>query len=79
MLLGEHVVRKLAEPYLDKGRNITTDNVFTSCNLGGNLEKRNTSLVGTLKRTKREVPLSARGNNALYSTKLLKSGDNLIC
>jgi len=78
MLLGEHVVLKLAEPYLDKGPNITTDHFFTSCNLGENLKKRNTSWVGTLRRTKREVPLSVGGNNALYSTELLKSSDNLL-
>jgi len=27
--LGDHVVKKLVEPYLNKGRNVTSDNFFT--------------------------------------------------
>lgn len=33
MLLSEHVVLKLVEPYTGCGRNVTTDNFFTSMSL----------------------------------------------
>jgi len=74
--LGEHVVLELAAPFLDKGRNITTDNFFTSLKLSESLQKRKTSLVGTLKRNRSEVPYCVRpGNDPLYSTTLYTSGD----
>lgn len=36
--LSEHVVMKLMDPYLGKGRNVTTDNFFTSLKLAEKLE-----------------------------------------
>ena len=42
-----HVIVKLAEPYLKKGRNIMTDNYFTSTKLAILLKSKNTSLLGT--------------------------------
>ena len=55
--VSDHVVMKLAEPYLKKGRNITTDNYFTSVKLAKLLKSKNTSLLGTLNKMRREVPL----------------------
>lgn len=54
--VSENVVLRLVEPYLDTGRNITTDNFFTSLNLAEILKARNTSLVGTVNRARREIP-----------------------
>lgn len=48
--LGEYYTMKLVEPYLDRGRNITVDNWFTSMSLATELYKRQTTLVGTLRR-----------------------------
>ena len=47
-LVSDHIVIKLAEPYLRKGRNITTDNYFISVKLANLLKSKNTSLLGTL-------------------------------
>ena len=54
--VSDHIVMKLAEPYLKKGRNITTDNYFTSVKLANLLKSKNTSLLGTLNKNRREVP-----------------------
>ncbi|KAK3886616.1 hypothetical protein Pcinc_009263 [Petrolisthes cinctipes] len=48
--IGEYYTMKLVEPYLDCGRTITTDNWFTSMSLANELHKRQTTLVGTLRR-----------------------------
>jgi len=54
--LGMKVVMQLAEPYLDKGKGITTDNFFTSKALADALLARNTTLVGTIRRERVEIP-----------------------
>ena len=51
---SDSVVIKLVEPYLDKRRNVTTDNFFTSTHLATELRKKKTSLVGTLTKSKRK-------------------------
>ncbi|KAM7018170.1 piggyBac transposable element-derived protein 4-like [Tautogolabrus adspersus] len=56
--LGESVVMRLVEPYVGKGRNVTTDNFFTSLTLAKNLQRKNTSLVGTVNKARRELPRS---------------------
>ncbi|KAK7896637.1 hypothetical protein WMY93_021962 [Mugilogobius chulae] len=70
--LGESVVMSLMEPYLDKGqgRNVTVDNFFTSLSLAKRLLGRNTSLVGTMNASRRELPPSVQNNEELYSTRV---------
>ncbi|RVE58527.1 hypothetical protein OJAV_G00210030 [Oryzias javanicus] len=58
--LAENVVMKLMEPFLDKGRNVTTDNFFTSLHLAQRLRSRGTTILGTVNRVRRELPPSAR-------------------
>ncbi|XP_029958868.1 piggyBac transposable element-derived protein 3-like [Salarias fasciatus] len=72
--LGENVVMKLVEPYLGKGRNITTDSFFTSLSLAKNLLQKNTSLVGTVNKARQELPPSVQQKRELFSTKVLKHG-----
>ncbi|CAM4571152.1 unnamed protein product [Leuciscus chuanchicus] len=74
-LVGESVVLRLAEPFLGKGRNITTDNFFTSLKLAIALQAKKTSLVGTVGKTKRELPPSTKEQAELFSTKVLKCAD----
>ncbi|KAL3062048.1 hypothetical protein OYC64_010047 [Pagothenia borchgrevinki] len=71
--LGENVVLRLVEPFVGKGRNVTTDNFFTSLPLAKALLSKNTSLVGTIKRNKRELPPSVQVTAELFSTTVLKS------
>ncbi|XP_076841405.1 uncharacterized protein LOC143485760 [Brachyhypopomus gauderio] len=53
--LSENVVMRLMEPYLDKGRTVTTDNYFTSLSLANRLLARNTALLGTINKIRREI------------------------
>ena len=73
--LADHVVMKLMEPYTGKGRNVTTDNFFTSLGLAKELQLKSTSIVGTVNRVRRELPPLAAldPNKELYSTTVLKS------
>lgn len=76
MLLSEHIVIKLMEPFLKKGRNVTVDNFFTSLNLAKNLQKQSTSLVGTVNRSRRFLPAAIKkSRNDLYSTKVFVCDD----
>ncbi|GAV10037.1 hypothetical protein RvY_19532, partial [Ramazzottius varieornatus] len=54
---GKRVVLDLVD-YLgdDSGRNVTTDNFFTSLALGEALLKKNISLIGTIRKSRPEIP-----------------------
>jgi len=58
--LGTHVVLTLMEPYLGRGYNVTTDNFFTSAELARKLLDKRTSLVGTLRLNRKEIPVSSK-------------------
>jgi len=58
--LGTHVVMTLMEPYFGRGYNITMDNFFTSVELAQKLLDRCTSLVGTLRLDRKEIPVSSK-------------------
>ena len=75
--LGESVVLRLMEPYIGKGRNVTTDRFFTSVSLVKKLQEKSTSLLGTVNQSRRELPPIAKtANKPLYSTALLKNSSN---
>ncbi|KAF2884724.1 hypothetical protein ILUMI_21450 [Ignelater luminosus] len=78
--LSENVVLRLLEPFTKKGRNVTTDNFFTSVKLAEKLAKLNTTIVGTMNRSRREVPeLVKSSRRDMYETVLLKTdNDNCI-
>ncbi|XP_061899232.1 uncharacterized protein LOC133647122 [Entelurus aequoreus] len=58
--VSESVVMRLMEPFLDKGRNVTTDNFFTSLSLAKRLLSRNTTILGTVNKIRKEIPPSTR-------------------
>jgi CO dehydrogenase/acetyl-CoA synthase gamma subunit (corrinoid Fe-S protein) len=77
MLLSEQVV----EPYTSCGRNITTDNFFTSMSLATKLLAKKTTLVGTIRGNKREILKAAKqtkDNMPRFSTLLYKSEDCVL-
>jgi len=79
MQLGEHVVLKLMEPFLDKGRNVTTDNFFTSLSLARRLLSRSTSLVGTVRMNKRELPPVAKDvSSPRFESTILKTETEIL-
>src|ERR1043165_2259818 len=53
---GARVVKDIASHLLDSGRNITMDNFFTSTGLAEELLLRQTIIVGTLRKNKRDIP-----------------------
>ena len=52
----EHVVIRLMEPYHKTGKNVATDNCFTSLKTAKNLLHHNITMVGTLRKNKKEIP-----------------------
>ncbi|XP_042911628.1 piggyBac transposable element-derived protein 4-like [Parasteatoda tepidariorum] len=70
--LSEYVVLRLISPYENKGRNVTTDNFFTTLKLAEALKSKYTSLVGTVKRSRKEIPVSVKvSKSELHSTTYL--------
>ncbi|CAL1687546.1 unnamed protein product [Lasius platythorax] len=53
---GERVVKELAIPFKNSGRNITTNNFFTTLSLAKDLLSWRLTLVGTVKKNKPYVP-----------------------
>ena len=76
--LGEYVVMKLMQEYLDRGHNVVCDNFFTSLSLGNQLHKRKTSLLGTIRNNRRELPAvnEMMKDMSLYETQLFSSASN---
>ena len=44
------------QPFLKKGYNVTMDNYFTSTNLADKLKAGKTTLFGTIRKQRKEVP-----------------------
>lgn len=54
--LGTHVVMSLMEPLFNKGYNLTVDNFFTSKRLAELLLTKRTTITGTIRANRRELP-----------------------
>ena len=67
--LGEFVVMELMKPFLGKGYNVTTDNFFTSYRLSQSLLAKKTTLVGTVRANRKELPAEfTNRSRKLHST-----------
>lgn len=77
--LSEHVVLRFVEPFTGKGRNVTTDNFFTSVKLADKLKAKKTSLVGTMNRIRREIPRCIKQSREnLYTTRILRNDESTL-
>ena len=70
--LDEHVVLQLIEPCTKTGRNVMTDNFFTSVNLAKSLRQQGISTVRTVNRTRKEIPLEIKKMKEDLYTKVSK-------
>ena len=70
--LGKKVVLQLTQG-LESGRNVTCDNFFTSYSLANELAKKKITLLGTIRKQRKEVPKSMLADNqrAVDSSKYL--------
>lgn len=59
------IVLDLAEPYLDKGRTMITDNFYTSIALAKALQNRKTHLIGTLRKDRAGNPKAVTNSNEM--------------
>ena len=74
--VSDQVVMRLMKPNLNKGRNVTTDNYYTSIKLATELQKYKNQLTGNSKQNSQESTCSGREHEkSLYPTTLYKSGD----
>jgi hypothetical protein len=77
--LGEYVVLKLITPFISKGRNVTTDNFFTSQKLADSLLAKGTSIVGTIRQNRRELPPICKDTSGeRYSSRVLVNNEKTL-
>ena len=66
----------LISPYLNTGRNVTTDNFFTCTSLAWTLKAKVTTIFGMISLTRREIgAVLAMERAPLHETTLLRNGD----
>uniref|UniRef100_A0AAV2KAC5 PiggyBac transposable element-derived protein domain-containing protein n=1 Tax=Knipowitschia caucasica TaxID=637954 RepID=A0AAV2KAC5_KNICA len=76
---SETVVMRLMKPFLDKGRNVTTDNIFTSLPLAQRLLERKTTILGAVNKNRREIPQSTkRMDRKEFTTELFSTAGATI-
>ena len=70
---------RLLEPYFETGRDVSTDNFFTRYNLAKLLLQENLTLLGTIRKHRREVPWSLNRKMEIYSSRFFFNQVNAIC
>jgi hypothetical protein len=60
--IGASVVLQLLKPLYGSNRNVTMDNFFTSIPLAKELQMKNLTLIGTLRKNKPEIPMEFQTN-----------------
>jgi hypothetical protein len=78
--LGKKVVLQLTEPFFNSGRNIVTDNYFTSHSLAVELIKKNLTLLGTIRKHRKEIPTYLRNTRHLdqFTSRFVFDHENAI-
>ena len=68
--LGQDIVLRLLEPYYGTGRDVCTDNFFTSYNLAKLLLEKSLTIFGTIRNHHREITHSLNNRMELYSSSI---------
>ena len=68
---GERVVRELSQEFLNSGRSITCGNFFTALSLAKHLFSKKTTLVGTVRKTRKFLPAEFCGNSKVIGTEFI--------
>lgn len=76
--LAADVVMTLTEPFFGSGRDVCTDNYFTSHSLARQLLEKNLTLLGTIRSNRREIPPLLRERQGIYESRFLFDHDNGI-
>lgn len=76
--LPTQYVLTLTESVRNSNRNVTTDNWFTSCELAEEQTKRKLTLVGTLRKNKKEIPPSMLKPAPEGSSQFMYHDDKMI-
>ena len=68
----------LTQPFVKKGYNVTMDNFFTNINLADKLNAQKTTLLGTVRKQRKEIPKveTMMKSKPLYSTVVYQSPSN---
>ena len=77
--LGQDIVLRLLEPYYGTGRDVCTDNFFTSYNLAKLLLEKSLTIFGTIRNHRREIPHSLNNRMEFYSSTFLYNHDDGVC
>ena len=74
-LLPGDVCLTLLQPYYKKGHNVITDNCFTSLKLAEELKQKKTTILGTIRKQRREVPSTEliMKDKELYASEIFPS------
>ena len=74
--MSEHAATELVKPFNYKGRNVKMGNSFTSTNFAEDLLAKGTTIIGSMNRQRRELPPSARNQEAKRgSVRVMKSNN----
>ena len=77
--LGQDIVLRLLEPYYGTGRDVCTDNFFTSYNLAKLLLEKSLTIFGTIRNHRRKIPHSLNNRMEFYSCTFLYNHDDGVC
>ena len=69
-LVSDKFVMTLMEPFMNKGRNVTTDNFFTLFLHAKELKTKKAGLVRTMNKVRLELPASAKCSQQRYLVSL---------
>ena len=70
---------RLLESYYGTGRDVCTDNFFTSYNLAKLLLEKSLPMFGTIRNHRREIPHSLNSKMELYTSTFLYNYDDGVC